>query len=395
MSTFALTDEQLAYVRAVREVAVQELLPLAERGAESQVNRPLLEAMGKHGLLGRLFGGNGRSAAAMELCLLRETLAEVCTEAETALALQALGSYPFVLFGTAEQAGRYRDGVAAGTVVASFALSEAEAGSDAAALQLGAEPDGDGWRLTGEKTWISNAPEADVYTVFARTTPETRARGITAFLVAGDAPGLTGEHLDMLAPHAIGRLSFDGVRVERADVLGEVDAGFKVAMRTLDVLRPSVGAFAVGMAQAALDAALEHATRRQAFGGVLSDQQAVSHLLAEMATRVEASRLLVYAAAAAYDGGTAPELVTRRAAMAKLFATESAQFVVDAAVQLHGARALQRGHLLERLYRDVRAPRIYEGASEVQRTIIGRSLVQGATGPAGQAGRAGQGGRQA
>jgi acyl-CoA dehydrogenase len=162
-------------------------------------------------------------------------------------------------------------------------------------------------------------------------------------------------------------------------VLGEVDAGFKVAMRTLDVLRPSVGAFAVGMAQAGLDAAIEHTTQRQAFGGVLSDQQAVSHLLAEMATRVEASRLLVYAAASAYDDGVAAELVTRKAAMAKLFATESAQFVVDAAMQLHGARALQRGHLLERLYRDVRAPRIYEGASEVQRTIIGRSLVQAAT----------------
>ena len=151
--------------------------------------------------------------------------------------------------------------MAAGTVVASFALSEAEAGSDAAALQLRAEPDGEGWRLTGEKTWISNAPEADVYTVFARTTADARARGITAFVVAGDAPGLTGEQLDMLAPHALGRLIFDGVRVERADVLGEVDAGFKVAMRTLDVLRPSVGAFAVGMAQAGLDAAIAHTTQ--------------------------------------------------------------------------------------------------------------------------------------
>jgi alkylation response protein AidB-like acyl-CoA dehydrogenase len=379
MSAFALTDEQRAYVRQVREVAVAELIPLAEQGVEGRVNRPLLEAMGSHGLLSRLFGATGRSAAAMELCLLRETLATVCTDAETALALQALGSYPFVLFGTQGQAERYRDGVAAGTVVASFALSEAEAGSDAAALRLRAEPDGDGWRLTGEKTWISNAPEADVYTVFARTTADARARGITAFVVDGGVPGLTGEQLDMLAPHALGRLIFDGVRVERADVLGEVDAGFKVAMRTLDVLRPSVGAFAVGMAQAGLDAAIEHTTQRQAFGGVLSDQQAVSHLLAEMATRVEASRLLVYAAAAAYDGGIAAELVTRKAAMAKLFATESAQFVVDAAMQLHGARALQRGHLLERLYRDVRAPRIYEGASEVQRTIIGRSLVQAAT----------------
>ena len=376
MSAFALTGEQRAYVRQVRELAVAELVPLAEAGIEGTVNRPLLEAMGRHGLLERLFGSTGRSAAAMELCLLRETLAEVCTDAETALALQALGSYPFVLFGTEEQAARYRHGVAAGTVVASFALSEDEAGSDAAALQLRAEQDGDGWRLTGEKTWISNAPEADVYTVFARTTSDARARGITAFVVPGDAPGLSGEHLDMLAPHALGRLTFDGVRVSPADVLGEVDAGFKVAMRTLDVLRPSVGAFAVGMAQAALDAALDHTTRRQAFGGPLSDQQAVSHLLAEMATRVEASRLLVYAAAAGYDSGAPASELTRQAAMAKLFATESAQYVVDTAIQLHGARALQRGHLLERLYRDVRAPRIYEGASEVQRTIIGRSLVQ-------------------
>src|SRR6185437_14941781 len=159
----------------------------------------------------------------------RETLASVSTEAETALALQALGSYPFVLFGDERINAKYRDGVANGTTVAAFALSEAEAGSDAAALQLKAEPDGDGWRLTGEKTWISNAPEADVYSVFARTTPDTRARGITAFVVDGNAQGLEGEHLDLLAPHAIGRLTFDGVRVGRQDLLGEVDQGFKIA----------------------------------------------------------------------------------------------------------------------------------------------------------------------
>jgi len=378
MSAFALTDEQRAYAEQVRQLAATHLVPLAEAGEEGHVNRPLLEAMGQHGLLGRLFGTDRTvtRANAMELCLLRETLASVSTEAETALALQALGSYPFVLFGDHRINEKYRGGVADGTIVAAFALSEADAGSDAAALQLRAEPDGDGWRLTGEKTWISNAPEADVYTVFARTTADTRAKGITAFVVPGDSNGLAGEHLDMLAPHAIGRLTFDGVKVSRESLLGEPDQGFKIAMRTLDVLRPSVGAFAVGMAQAALDAAIQHATTRRAFGGMLSDQQAVSHLLAEMATRVEASRLLVYAAASAYDAGAPAAVLTRKAAMAKLLATESAQFVVDAAVQLHGARALQRGHLLERLYRDVRAPRIYEGASEVQRTIIGRSLVQ-------------------
>ena len=372
--SFALSAEQLQRMREVRELAAREFVPLAEKGTDGRVNRPLVEALGRAGLLARLFAGAERPAAALELCLLRESLATVCTEAETALALQALGSYPFVLFGTPEQARRYRPGVAAGTIVAGFALSEADAGSDAAALQLAARRDGDAWRLTGEKMWISNAPQADVYTVFARTTPESRARGVTAFIVPGDAPGFSGEPLDMLAPHALGRLVFDGVRVPDENVIGEVDDGFRIAMSTLDVLRPSVGAFAVGMAQAALDAAIEHTTQRHAFGGVLADQQSVSHALAEMATRVEAARLLVYAAASASDAG---ENVTRKAAMAKLFATETAQFVVDQSVQLHGARALRRGHLLEHLYRDVRAPRIYEGASEVQRTIIGRSLVRG------------------
>jgi alkylation response protein AidB-like acyl-CoA dehydrogenase len=206
---------------------------------------------------------------------------------------------------------------------------------------------------------------------------------VSAFVVPADRPGLGGEHLDMISPHPIGRLVFDGVPVQPAELLGEQDRGFRVAMRTLDLFRPSVGAFAVGMAQAATDAAVAHAGTRTAFGGPLKDQQAVSHLLAEMATRTEAARLLVYAAAAAYDasaavGGTGPagKGLAAKSAMAKLFATETAQFVVDAAVQIHGARALRRGHLLEHLYREVRAPRIYEGASEVQRTIIARELYR-------------------
>jgi acyl-CoA dehydrogenase len=216
-----------------------------------------------------------------------------------------------------------------------------------------------------------------VYSVFARTTPGARARGITAFAVAGDVPGLTGERLDMVAPHALGTLHFDGVRVTRDDLLGEVDQGFAVAMRTLDLFRPSVGAFAVGMGQAALEASVAWAQERELFGGRLIDQQVTQHTLAEMSTRVEAGRLLVRRAAAAYDDGAAPGAITTSAAQAKLFATETAQWVVDQAVQLHGARGLQKGHLLERLYREVRAPRIYEGASEVQRTIIARGLMKG------------------
>jgi acyl-CoA dehydrogenase len=373
-----LTREQQEYVDRVRSVAADHLLAVPP--VHGAVNRPLLEALGEHGLLRGLFGGRPdeppRDAAALQLCLLRETLATVSTEAETALALQGLGGYPILQAGRPEQVERWLPGVVAGTTVAAFALSEPDAGSDAAALSLRADADGDGWRLHGEKTWISNAPDADVYTVFARTTEGVRARGVTAFVVAGDADGLSGEPLDMVAPHAIGRLSFDGVRVGGSDMLGEVDRGFAVAMRTLDLFRPSVGAFAVGMAQAALDAALEWATTREVYGDLLIRQQSVEHTLAEMATRTEAARLLVRAAATTYDEGAPAAEITRSAAMAKLFATENAQWVVDQAVQLHGARGLQRGHLLERLYREVRAPRIYEGASEVQRTIIGRGLVR-------------------
>jgi alkylation response protein AidB-like acyl-CoA dehydrogenase len=379
VTAFALTEEQQAFARRVRTIAAEELRPVAEAGAPGHVNRELVKAMGQLGLLPRLFpgvnaGGLSREAAATDLCILRESLATHSTEAETALALQGLGSYPVLQSGREEIVRRWMPAVAAGDAVAAFALTEPEAGSDAAALALRAEPDGHGWRLTGEKVWISNAPEADFYTVFARTTQGAGARGVSAFVVPADRPGLSGEHLDMISPHPIGRLVFDGVPVEAAELLGEADRGFRVAMRTLDLFRPSVGAFAVGMAQAAIDAAVAHAGGRMVFGGPLRDQQAISHLLAEMATRTEAARLLVYAAAAAYDAGE--ERIAAKSAMAKLFATETAQFVVDAAVQIHGARALRRGHLLEHLYREVRAPRIYEGASEVQRTIIARELYR-------------------
>ncbi|WP_434597851.1 acyl-CoA dehydrogenase family protein [Streptomyces sp. A5-4] len=369
MPGFALEPEQQGWCEELRALAADRLRPLAEKGEPGRINRPLVEALGASGLLERLF-----TSGALDLCLMRESLARSCTEAETALALQGLGASPVARFGTAEQRARWLPEVTAGRAVAAFALSEPGAGSDAAALSLMTVPEGDGWRLSGEKCWISNAPYADFYTVFARTTEGAGARGVTAFLVPADRPGLTGTPLDMLSPHPIGALAFDAVPVTPADVIGEVDRGFRVAMDTLNLFRPSVGAFAVGMAQAALDATVAHTARRTAFGGPLKDLQSVSHQVAEMATRTEAARLLVYAAAAAYDAG-APG-VPRRAAMAKLYATETAQYVVDAAVQLHGARALERGHLLEHLYREVRAPRIYEGATEVQRTIIAKELYR-------------------
>ncbi len=390
-TAFALTAGQERLVAEVRELAREVLAPLARAGPPGRVNRELVAALGEHGLLPRLFprsaGGTADHAmSALDLCLHREALAQESTEAETALALQGLGAHPILSAGSEALVRRHVPEVAAGRALAAFALSEEGAGSDAAGLELAAERDGRGFRLTGAKQWISNAPDADVYTVFARTTPGARARGITAFAVPAGAPGLGGEPIELLSPHPIGRLEFDGVPVGAGQVLGQVDGGFGVAMRTLDLFRPSVGASAVGMAQAALDLAVAHAATRRAFGAPLRSFQAVSHRLAEMATRTEAARLLVYAAASRYDAGGGPrpaggaDGVTRASAMAKLYATETAQAVVDAAVQVHGASALVRGHPLEHLYRDVRAARIYEGTSEIQRAVIARELFQAGPG---------------
>jgi acyl-CoA dehydrogenase len=352
---------------------------LPEGAHDGTLNRPLVRGLASAGLLGRLFahGEDGWSpdVSALGLCLIREGLARRSTEAETAFAVQGLGSFPILQSGTREAVDAWMPRLASGEAVAGFALSEPDAGTDVASMSLAAEPDGDGgYRLTGEKVWISNAPDADVYSVFARTTPGAGARGLTAFLVPRDTPGLHGEAQHLLSPHPIGRLVFEGAAVPAEYVLGEVDRGMGVAMRTLDLFRPSVGAYAIGMARAALDAAVAHASERHAFGRPLRDFQAVSHRLADVATRVQAARLLVHAAARAYDAGLRP--VTQAAAMAKLMATEVAQEAVDAAVQVHGARALERGHLLEHLYREVRAPRIYEGTSEIQREIIARTLFQ-------------------
>ncbi|AXB47532.1 acyl-CoA dehydrogenase family protein [Amycolatopsis albispora] len=350
----------------------EELRALARE--DGRVNRPLVRALAEHGLLDLVFVRDAvgyRPVTAMVLCLLREGLARHCTEAETAFAVQGLGSYPILSAGGPDLVDEWIPRVAAGEAVAAFALTEPGAGSDVASLALRATPDGSGYRLNGEKVYISNAPEADVYSVFARTG-DAGSRGITAFCVPGSTPGLSGEPIPLLSPHPIGRLVFNNVFVPRTHVLGQVGGGMRVAMGTLNLFRPSVGAFAVGMGQAALDAAVAYAGAREAFGQRLHEFQAVSHSLAEVATRLKAARLLVHDAAAAYDEGRSE--VASAAAMAKLFATETAQYAVDTAIQVHGARALERGHLLEHLYREVRAPRIYEGASEVQREIIARGL---------------------
>lgn len=344
---------------------------------EGHVNRPLLEELGRSGLLPAIFpkshgGSLDGGISAVRLCVLREALAQVSTEAETALALQGLGGYPILHSASPEVAGTWVPKVASGEAVAAFALTEPSSGSDAGALSLKAEETDGGYRLSGTKKWISNAPEADVYSLFARTSDDG-PRGITAFVVPGDSKGLGGDAIDLVSPHPIGTLELYGVLVPKENVMGEVGKGFAVAMKTLDLFRPSVGAFAVGMSQAALDAAIGYAKERHAFGKPLAEFQAVSHQLAEMATRTQAARLLVYEAALTYDRG---ENVTKASAMAKLYATETAQFVVDAAIQIHGAKALEKGHLLEHLYREVRGTRIYEGTSQIQREVIARRLLR-------------------
>lgn len=368
-----LSDEQRELLRTTRELATRRLRPIAERGVEGRVNRPLVQALAEQGLLGRLFGDG--TVSAMEVCLIREALGSECTEADLAFVMQGLGFYPVLLAGSAELVESWLPEVAAGRAVTGFALTEPEAGSDVAAIEATAARVEGGWRLTGSKAYISNAPEADLYTIFARTGGEGTS-GITAFALEGDAEGLNGEPIELLAPHPIGRLELDGAFVPDRGVLGDPGGGFKVAMRTLNLFRPGVGAYAVGMAQAALEIALAHAGERRAFGRPLRELQAVSHRLAEMATRTQAARLLVHAAASASDEDA--DGAARLVAMAKLHATEVAQRVVDDAIQVLGARGLERGGLLEHLYREVRAPRIYEGTSEIQREIIARELYRDA-----------------
>ncbi|KAA2254492.1 acyl-CoA dehydrogenase [Solihabitans fulvus] len=372
-----LTDAQRELLARSEKLAAGVFAPIASAGTPGEINRPLLAALAEHGLLGRVFttdsaGTHRPTVPAVDLCLLREGLARHCTEAETALALQGLGGYPILQAGRPEVIAEWIPRIASGAAAAGFALTEPGAGSDAGALALAARKVAGGYRLTGEKSFISNAPAADVYSVFARTSEERGSRGLTAFAVPGASEGLDGEPLRLVSPHPIGGLRFTDVFVPDSHVLGEVGRGWSVAMGTLELFRPSVGAFAVGMGQAALDAAVDYASDRQAFGRPLREFQAVSHQLAEVATRLQAARLLVHNAAAAHDAGLTG--IGHLAAMAKLFATETAQFAVDVAIQVHGARALEQGHLLEHLYREVRAPRIYEGASEIQREIIARQL---------------------
>ena len=309
------------------------------------------------------------------LCIIRENLARASGSADVAFAMQGLGSAPISLAGSDDQRRRHLPGVARGEVLGAFALTEPDAGSDVQSMTTRAERDGDGYALHGTKTFISNAGVAGLYTVFARTNPEAKKDGISAFIVDGDNPGLiVAERQEVIAPHPIGTLRFDGCRVPAESRLGDEGDGFKIAMRTLDIFRPTVGAAAIGMARRALAVAIERAKERVQFGQPIARQQAIQFYLADMATQIDAARLLVYRTATAIDGGR--EGTTRASSMAKLFATEAAQQVIDKAVQIFGGAGVLKGSVVERLYREVRALRIYEGTSEIQHLVIARDLLK-------------------
>ena len=319
------------------------------------------------------------------LALIREILARHDALADFAFAMQGLGSGAISIAGSPELKARYLQRVVAGDAIAAFALSEPDAGSDVAALRCRAIRTPDGYKLEGEKTWISNGGIADFYCVFARTSgPDVRpdgttsAEGITALVVDATTPGLSiSQRIDTISPHPLATLTFNDCSVSMSQRLGAEGEGFKIAMRTLDVFRTSVAGAAIGFAQRALGEALAHAAHRTLFGKTLADFQLTHAALADMATGIDAARLLTYRAAWLRDRG---QRATREVAMAKMTATETAQQVIDRAVQLFGGRGVARGEVVERLYRDIRALRIYEGATEVQKLIIGRDLIQSAAG---------------
>lgn len=341
--------------------------------------RDLVKSLGQAGWLRHAVGGVAYGGAVdvidtRAICLIRETLGRHSGLADFAFAMQGLGSGAISLAGTDAQKKAYLPRVAAGEAIAAFALSEPEAGSDVAAMACEARVEGDTVVLNGRKTWISNGGIADFYVVFARTGEAPGARGISAFIVDAGTPGFTvPERINVIAPHPLGLLQFDNCRIPLSQRVGAAGEGFKVAMRTLDVFRTSVAAAALGFARRALDEALERSTTRKMFGGVLADFQLTQAKLAQMATTIDSSALLVYRAAWQRDRG---ENVTREAAMAKMVATEGAQQVIDAAVQIFGGLGVVSEVPVEKLYREIRALRIYEGATEVQQLIIARELLK-------------------
>ncbi|HEY4925305.1 MAG TPA: acyl-CoA dehydrogenase family protein [Roseiarcus sp.] len=372
-------DDHRAFVRdADSWLAAAPFRDVDHRDADASCRR-LVPMLGGAGLLAHVapgaYGGAREAIDSRALCLARETLAWHDGLADFAFAMQGLGSGAISLAGAPALKASILPKVAGGELITAFALSEPDAGSDVAAMTCRAARDGDHYVLDGEKTWISNGGIADLYTVFARTGEAPGTRGISAFVVEADSPGFEiAERIDVIAPHPLARIRLRNCRVPTENRLGEAGEGFKIAMRTLDIFRPSVGAAALGFARRALDEALAHVKSRRMFGATLADLQLTQAKLGDMATMIDAAALLTYRAAWRRDVQKLP--ITREAAMAKMTATENAQWTIDQAVQLFGGRGVRVGEIVERLYREIRALRIYEGATEVQKLIVARELLR-------------------
>lgn len=375
MMDFNLSEESIILKERCRRFSQTKLLELAQQfGETSDVPPPMVKAMAEEGIFRYLipeqFGGYG--VKALNLCLIREELAQVYAPADVTFAMQGLGSYPIVIAGSEKQKEKYLPKLARGILLTTFALTEPEAGSDVSSLSTWAVLKGGDYILNGKKRYISNGYAANISVVFARTRKEN---GITAFILEKEMPGFkVGKRIEMVAPHDIVEYHFEDCNVPVENLLGKEGEGFQIAMKTLNLFRMSVGAAGIGMAQAAFDAALDYSKKRIQFGKPISKFQGISFKLAEMATDIEAARLLVYRAAVLKDQGSND--ISMEASMAKYFATEMAQRVIDQAVQIFGGLGVTKGNPAERLYREVRAIRIYEGTTEIQKLVIGNSLLR-------------------
>ena len=378
---FFFEPEQLVLRRDIRSWVEKNLLSAKRKEPKLEMEedaKRLVRLLGREGFIRyvapKRFGGVRDAVQARDLCILREELARGSSLSDTMFAMQALGCFPITLAGSDQQKARYLPPIANGEAIAAFALTEPRAGSDVASMETQAIKRGNEYRITGVKSLISNAGLAQTYVVFALTDPEKRAKGVSAFVVEADAPGFAlKERTPLLSPHPIGTIGFEDCRVPKSQLLGREGEGMKIALTTLDTLRCTVGAAAVGLGHRALEEAICYSKSRRQFDRALAQFQATQFKVADMATELEASRLLVYQAAWMIDRGQGSP--RQKSSMAKLFATEAAQRIIDQALQIHGGLGLVVGSTVEQLYRDVRALRIYEGTSEIQKLIIARTLL--------------------
>jgi acyl-CoA dehydrogenase len=377
LDTPFLEEHHLKLAERVARLARNQVRELPSDQTEDEQARALVNLLASEGLLDYATprAPDESHLDVRAVSVIREQLCYESSLADLMFAMQGLGSFPVTLAASSEIKQRLLPLVRTGRAIAAFAITELDAGSDVSAIRTAARRDGTSYVLDGAKTFISNAGLADFYTVFAKTDPEKGSKGISAFVVEKDAPGFSFEEkIELIAPHPIGRIRFDECRVPAANRLGEEGEGFKIAMATLDTFRPTVGAAATGLAGRAMDEAIGYAKRRSQFGRPIAEFQSTQIKLADMATELDAARLLVYRAAWKKDTGA--DRVTKESAMAKLYATESAQRIIDQAVQIHGGTGVVRGSVVERLYREVRALRIYEGTSEIQKLVIAGQLLK-------------------